>query len=248
MKTISSGHELSSSRSTLTSSPSGSNAKENETLMKPLREFDLAVKTADPGGLLPGVTTLPRRTVSATTKSMSTTADEAELFDPTNGSTSKAYEGGLDDADENGLVSLRGVNFRWSLAGEGDEYAKTFQDLANAHKLKKGKTKVGRQKRGRTRGVAWGPSFRTSQTCGYCRVVLLVISIHIFDSVRLIPFHSFWVHDNRLSNQYFLDRKAWQCIRFLRESKRNVPSYLVSDYKMVTQSRCSKLFSRSFCP
>lgn len=135
--------------------------------MEPLREFDLALKTADSGGLLSGVTALSRKTMSVTTdERMSTTADEADLFDATNVSTSKAYEEGLDGADENGLVSLRGVNFRWSLAGKDDEHAKTFKELANAHKLKKkGKTKVGRQSRGRMRRVAWGLSFRATQTC-----------------------------------------------------------------------------------
>ena len=99
--------------------------------MEPLRELDLAVKAEDPEGLLPKSTAMSGM-------------DAEDLLSETNGLTPDANGGGLDAVDENGLVSLRGVNFRWSSAGEHDEYAKTFREPAGIqNKRKKRYTRVG---------------------------------------------------------------------------------------------------------
>lgn len=99
--------------------------------MEPLRELDLAMKAEDPEGLLPKSTTMSGMVAE-------------EVLSKTNGLTPEANGRSLNAADENGVVSLRGVSFRWSSAGEDDENAKTFRELADMqNKKKKGNAKVG---------------------------------------------------------------------------------------------------------
>ena len=139
--------------------------------MEPLREFDVAIKRAGVSSTAIGrqgsfsthaMTIAPKpkpaatgqKPVDATKREASTPSssennggEEGKCEQVANGVHDQAGGGGGGSAEDSvkrdpGLVSLVGVNFRWSSAGEEDEHAKAFRELAEKGKGKKGKGKV----------------------------------------------------------------------------------------------------------